>query len=47
MPQVSFPIFENTDIIVGLNYFIGSQRSEFKNITPFDGAVYTWMKVYF
>jgi len=47
VPQVSFSIFENTDIIVGLNYFLGSQRSEFKNITPFDGAVYVWMKVYF
>jgi hypothetical protein len=30
-----------------LNYTIGTDDSEFKNITPYRGAVYVWAKVYF
>ncbi len=47
MPQISYSIYENAEIICGLNYFVGSDESEFKNITPYDGAVYVWIKVYF
>ncbi len=47
IPQVRLALLENTDITVGLNYFIGSDESEFTNIVPFDGAVYVWAKVYF
>gem|GEM_PF-1118281 len=47
IPQVSIMPFENTDIAVGSNIFIGSRESEFKNIVLFDGAVYVWLKTYF
>lgn len=47
MPQVSYSIFENAEIVTGLNYFIGSDDSEFKNITSFDGQIYVWVKVHF
>jgi hypothetical protein len=39
--------FENTDLIVGLNIFLGPDNSEFTNITPFDGVAYVWAKIYF
>lgn len=47
IPQVSVMPFENTDIAVGANIFIGSSECEFKNLMPFDGAAYVWLKVYF
>lgn len=47
IPQINFAVFDNADISVGLNYPFGSDESEFMNITPFDGAVYVWAKVYF
>jgi len=47
IPQVSYSIFENAEIVSGLNIFLGSQTCEFKRITPFDGQIYIWGKVYF
>lgn len=47
IPQLSYAIFENAEITAGMNIFIGSDESEFKNITPYDGAVYVWAKIYF
>lgn len=47
IPQVSYSIFENAEIVSGLNIFLGSQTCEFKRITPFDGQIYIWCKVYF
>ncbi len=47
IPQVIYSIFENTDLTLGINYTVGSNESEFKNITPYRGTVYIWIKVYF
>ena len=47
IPQLLYSIFENTDLVFGVNYSIGSEESEFRNITPYRGAVYLWAKVYF
>jgi hypothetical protein len=47
IPQVSVMPFENTDIAVGANIFLGSSECEFRNLLPFDGAGYVWLKVYF
>lgn len=47
IPQVCVALLENTDITVGLDYFVGSDESEFTNIAPFDGAAYVWVKIYF
>ena len=47
IPQIYYAIFENAEIVSGLNILFGSDKSEFKNITPFDGQVYIWAKVYF
>jgi hypothetical protein len=47
IPQLGLSLFENTEIFAGVNYFIGSSETEFRNVVPYDGAVYVWMKVYF
>jgi hypothetical protein len=47
IPHVEYAIFDNVEISTGLNYTIGTDDSEFKNITPYRGAVYVWAKVYF
>lgn len=47
IPQVNYAIFDNVEIAVGSNYTIGKDESEFRNITPYHGAVYIWAKVYF
>jgi hypothetical protein len=47
IPQIYYAIYENAEIVSGLNIFIGSDESEFSNITPYNGAVYIWAKVYF
>lgn len=47
IPQLGLSIFENTEIFIGLNYFMGTNEAEFKNLVPFDGAAYIWTKVYF
>lgn len=47
IPQLYYAIFENTEIITGMNIFIGSDESEFTNTTPYNGALYVWAKVYF
>ena len=47
IPHVDYAIFDNVEIALGLNYTIGTEESEFRNITPYHGAVYMWAKVYF
>jgi len=47
VPSLSYAIFENTEITLGMNYAIGSEESEFRNVTSFQGAVYVWAKIYF
>ena len=47
MPQVSYQVWENTELDFGLNYSVGSDVSEFKNIAGFNGMVFIWAKVYF
>ncbi|MBE0432306.1 hypothetical protein IBX73_02435 [candidate division WOR-3 bacterium] len=47
IPQLSYGIFENAEITLGLNYALGSTESEFRNIMPYRGAVYVWARVYF
>ena len=47
IPQLIYSIFENTDLTFGINYSIGPDDSEFRNITPYRGAAYIWIKVYF
>ncbi|UCG29207.1 MAG: hypothetical protein JSV53_06695 [candidate division WOR-3 bacterium] len=47
IPQVDYAIFDNVEIALGMNYAFGPDESEFRNITPYRGAVYVWAKVYF
>jgi hypothetical protein len=47
IPQISYSVFENTEVTFGLNFFLGSQSSEFKSLLPFDGQIYMWARVYF
>jgi hypothetical protein len=47
IPNLSYAIFENTEITLGINYTFGSAESEFRNITQYRGAVYIWAKTYF
>lgn len=47
IPNFTYSIFENTEITLGLNYALGSEESEFRNITEYHGAVYLWIKTYF
>lgn len=47
MPHLMVSLFENTEITFGCNLIYGRGTSEFRNIVPFDGAVYMWIKVYF
>jgi len=47
IPQVTIVPYENTDVTVGSNIFIGTNDSEFVNLIPYDYAVYTWLKIYF
>ena len=47
IPQLGLSIFENTEVFIGVNYFFGSEETEFKNIISYDGAAYIWAKVYF
>jgi hypothetical protein len=47
IPQLVYSIFENTDLTFGMNYSLGSDESEFRNITHHRGAAYLWIKVYF
>ncbi len=47
IPQLNIVPYENTDITIGLNLFFGPEDSEFVNIIPYDGVVYTWIKIHF
>jgi hypothetical protein len=47
IPYINIATYENTDIIVGLNLFFGSDESEFVNLIPYDYNLYTWLKIYF
>jgi hypothetical protein len=47
IPHVQYAIFDNMEISTGLNYTIGTEDSEFRNITTHRGAAYIWVKVYF
>jgi hypothetical protein len=47
IPQVSYAIFDNAEIVSGLNIFLGAETTEFKRIVPYNGQGYVWAKVYF
>lgn len=47
IPQLTYAVMENAEVTMGLNLAFGSTESEFRNITPYRGAVYLWGKVYF
>ncbi|MGD8979545.1 MAG: hypothetical protein PVH23_05710 [candidate division WOR-3 bacterium] len=47
IPSINYAIFENTELTLGMNYAIGSEQSEFRNLTEYRGAVYLWVKTYF
>jgi len=47
IPSLSYAILENTELTLGMNYAIGSEESEFRNITQYRGAVYLWIRTYF
>ncbi len=47
MPQIMYSLNDNTDILIGVNLIFGVAQTEFRNITPYRGQVYIWLKVYF
>jgi hypothetical protein len=47
MPQVMYSVNDNTEMNLGVNFFFGKAESEFKNISPYQGQVYCWLKIYF
>jgi hypothetical protein len=47
VPSISYAVLENTELTLGMNYAIGSEESEFRNLTEYRGAVYLWLKTYF
>lgn len=47
IPQITIVPYENTDVNVGMNIFLGPDESEFVNLVPYECAVYTWLKIYF
>jgi len=47
IPQVTYSITDNVEMVSGFNFFIGSETSEFRNLVAFDGQFYIWLKVYF
>ncbi len=47
IPSIMYEIYENTELNLGFNLFFGSDKSEFKNISSYNGQVYIWAKVYF
>lgn len=47
IPQVVYSVTDNVETVSGFNFFIGSQTGEFKNLVPFDGQFYVWLKIYF
>jgi len=47
IPQLGLSLFENTEIFAGMNFFVGSNETELRNIVSYDGAAYIWAKVYF
>lgn len=47
IPQIYYSVFENAELTLGLNYFLGSDASEFRNLSPYEGQVYIWSRVYF
>lgn len=47
IPQVSYALFDNAEIVGGFNIFLGEDATEFRRIVPYDGQAYIWAKVYF
>ncbi len=47
IPQITIVPYENADVNVGMNIFLGPGESEFVNLVPYDVAAYTWLKIYF
>jgi len=47
IPNLSYAVLENTELTFGMNYAVGSEESEFRNITQYRGAVFLWAKTYF
>jgi hypothetical protein len=47
IPQINRSLFDNAELILGSNIFIGPDDCEFKNLVPYDAQVYIWAKVYF
>ncbi|MEO0156407.1 MAG: hypothetical protein ABIL07_04770, partial [candidate division WOR-3 bacterium] len=47
IPQFSYLMSDNVDLSYGVNLFFGPEYSEFKNITPYNGQCYIWLKIYF
>jgi hypothetical protein len=47
IPHLDIVPFDNIDIAVGLNIFLGPVDGEFVNRTSFNGTAYIWAKVYF
>ncbi len=47
IPQIYYSIFENAELTLGLNYFLGSDSAEFRSLSLYDGQVYIWSRIYF
>ncbi len=47
IPQVSYSLMENLELTSGLNLFFGSGQSEFRNLVPYNGQLYIWIKIFF
>lgn len=47
IPQVAYALFDNAEVVLGLNYAFGRDDSEFRTVMPYRGAVYVWASVYF
>jgi hypothetical protein len=47
IPQLNVAPYENTDVSIGSNLFLGPEDCEFVNQLPFHYNIYIWLKVYF
>ncbi len=46
IPNLSYSPFDNGELNVGLNFFLGPAQSEFKQLLPYTGQAYIWFRVY-
>lgn len=47
IPEIYRGIFENVDLTLGANIFVGPADCEFKNLVADNAQIFIWLKVYF